>query len=175
MTAEELAKTWMVGTRKGSKRPAWKHPEDVVKVLARIGYTGERVVTVAWLHDALEDGRIAGRTMEIDDFFEHGVEPVAVCDVWWLTRKVSETKPEYLHRLRCASKTARIVKLADRLANLREGVKTMPVTWLAKYRAETREHVLPLADGLWDGAWFVKQLQAEIDRSPLAAARMKKR
>lgn len=143
----------MVRPRKGSGRAGWEHPADVVALLRGLpegDAAAPGAVNVAWLHDILEDGRIGdlGLAVGVDDLKTNGIDLEVIKDVVALTWKPEvETKADYLRRLRyVGTPRARLVKLADRLANLREGRDTMPAEWMERYAKEALRLVVPLAD-----------------------------
>ena len=55
--AEQLVRTEIQGTRKGSKIPAYKHSLNVAGTLRRHGFDGETILA-GLLHDVVEDSRV---------------------------------------------------------------------------------------------------------------------
>lgn len=146
----KLAKQWMHGKRKGSKRKAWEHPQDVVILLKQIPALDNRgeIIGIGWLHDVLEDGICIDRPVSRADLAVSGVPKHVRTCVEWLTHDEKTTKEFYLHRLREAPVEARIVKCADRIANLHEGRYTFGDKWFIKYTRLTAQGVMPLIETL---------------------------
>ena len=150
----------MRGKRKNSEREAWRHPEDVVKLVDEFYQDKDRIrpdyisllKTIAWLHDILEDGLKEVRHANVDgvdsvrvsDLEEAGFEENVIMNVKLLTRERGETKRQYLFMLGQSDREkAKIVKVLDRVANLREGKETMSDQWLKEYRRETLLYIVP--------------------------------
>ena len=174
--AESLARRWMPGFRQGpGKRHAWEHPADLVRVL-----TGELPlsadpkehearVTLAWLHDILEDGRKPnGNPVTMYDLREEGIDPAIIEDVLAMTRltlhgsgEELEPKERYLARLKEKSLRAKVVKCVDRICNLREGRETFKNRRWLRYVGETLYFIYPLTEDLPKGpetAWLKSEL-----------------
>jgi (p)ppGpp synthase/HD superfamily hydrolase len=177
---EKLARRWMPGIRQRAKgdtspaRPAWKHPEDLAKLLHDLigptpdpgpegpgglpvsereqhEYTRYRdqLVATAWLHDIIEDGRkLDGTEVTEEDLRAEGVEEIVIEDVVALTQREGEDKPVYLARLEAASSRAKLVKIVDRICNLREGKTTFKDARWARYLDETQKYIVPLLGGV---------------------------
>lgn len=174
--SERLARKWMPGYRDGpDKRPAWKHPEDVVKVLTEelpedIDYVPtDMIVDLAWLHDILEDGRIptTGTRVTCELMENAGISELVQLGVNILTRKDWISIEEYYDRLyRLGDENVLLVKLADRLCNLREGKNVYSDERWKRYVEETHKMVLPLCSRVLtrDSSLLlaVKWLESEI-------------
>lgn len=165
--ADNMIRSWMPGTRDGSDRPAWKHPQDVVKMLTLApGRTcaphqdeASHLLTVAMLHDILEDGvKENGDRAGVDDL--RGFPDDVVADIVALTRGVGEPKLAYLARLPAASARVAEVKCADRLCNLIEGRKAFSNKRWIKYLGETYLYILPLTERVEQltGAWLAREI-----------------
>jgi (p)ppGpp synthase/HD superfamily hydrolase len=101
--------------------PYSHHLAAVESVLRRFGETSERMLTAAWLHDVVED--TGTKLKEISEFFGDDVAELvgAVTNEPGPNRKVRNalTYP----KIRDASPSALILKLADRIANVEQGGK----------------------------------------------------
>jgi (p)ppGpp synthase/HD superfamily hydrolase len=170
----ELAKIWIPGTRKSSDRPAWMHSEDVVKLVESIPkdiypFKRDDLITVAWLHDILEDGvKADGSPVTIVDLLEHHVAPLCARGVALLTRNKQRPRWEYYYRIAHEGTYETIlVKVLDRCANLLEGSGTMDDTWWKRYCRDTRLDVLPLTTYISAPAgldrWCAEQLQQALN------------
>jgi (p)ppGpp synthase/HD superfamily hydrolase len=173
--AEELARAWMLGTREGpGNRPAWAHPEDIVRVIENEmpGYYTNRdhLVQVAWLHDIIEDGKKPdGSSVTTLDLLHEGISPLIAHEVSTLTRTKEESRQGYLAVLASISELAKIVKCVDRLCNLREAAETFKDKRWIRYVGETCLFVYPLTEGLSQETrtWLGPELLRAAQRRPL--------
>lgn len=108
--------------------PYINHPIALIEVLCNeAGITHPDVLCAALLHDTVEDtettpeeltavfgGRIAAIVLEVTD--DKGLSKV-------------ERKRSQVERAVGASREARLVKLADKICNLRDAARTPPVGW----------------------------------------------
>jgi hypothetical protein len=150
MKPEKFAKLCMLGTRRGSDREAWRHPEDLVKEIAKIpeniiSSTMRRDMTeIAWLHDVIEDGILEGKPVTYKTLIENDFHSCAR-DVHYLSRVNGQARWTYYAKLEDqGSHAAKIVKVLDRCVNLREGAETFNRDWFMNYRRDARLDVLPL-------------------------------
>lgn len=119
-------------TRKDGVTPYIVHPAKVAEIVEKLG-GGEREIVVAWLHDTVEDTDMTqARLAEL--FGPEIAEAVQA-----LTHQEGE---EYLHAVRRAKAhpVARLVKMADNLANLSDTPSSRQV---AKYTASLIELLTP--------------------------------
>lgn len=168
--AEDLATKWMRGMRQGRpgdpKRPAHKHPEDLVKLLKDEypGKVSDGILQVAWLHDILEDGvKDDGTRVFSEDLDDLGFKRSVICDIDSLTKRQNESKVTYLTRLKTVthnSPRVPIVKCVDRICNLREGLVLFDDDRWARYVGETFYFILPLTRTLegYEQAWLRQEL-----------------
>src|SRR3990172_33349 len=118
-----------------SASPYINHPIALAKILTEEGgVTDPRVIAAALLHDTIEDTETTYRELR-GEFGETIAEIVAeVTDTKWLgsaTRK----KLQVSKALR-ASKGAKLVKLADKIANVRDMLASPPAGWALQRRPE---------------------------------------
>lgn len=154
--ASRMAAKYMPGKRQGSGRHAWEHPGDVVAYLQGLGVDDSQTLAVAWLHDILEDGMLDGYSVDYSSILDelirdYGEEdlPVQVMNiVQSLSHQTNEPKSAYLASLAEASEEAKLVKCADRICNLREGVDTFKRDRWIRYIGETYYFIYPLTKGL---------------------------
>ena len=156
MIAVELAKRWMTGLRKMSQLDAWTHPERVAGYVKELLFAREEMaeydletfMSVAWLHDIIEDGvKEDGSPVEAKDLLEAGIPAMVVAHVVTLTHvEEMETKEEYLARLaESECPEVKVVKALDRVASLYEGKFSFGPKWAERYAEKTEKGVLPLA------------------------------
>lgn len=178
---ERLAKLWMTGFRKsippgGSPRPAWAHPQDVVRViqeelvfLIQDSSILSYLVRVAWLHDILEDGyQFEGVPVTEEDLRNSGVNAQVIQDVVSISRRPGDKKEVYLERLISTPMQVRLLKCIDRACVLRESPKK-GADWWDDYSSSTCKYILPLARSLhtegWD-TWAVNILEHALAMRP---------
>ena len=143
-------------TRKGSGLPYIVHPLEVMQILLRHGVEDEETLVAAVLHDAVEDTKVT-----IADVRERYGERVASI-VAAVTKPADATKEEQKRvakeLLRDGPPAARVVKMADRLSNLRD-LDRLP--WTEARRAEYRAEALEFAAlGEGDNAALAADLRA---------------
>ncbi len=126
----------MLQKRDGGER-YFEHPKRVALVLIdELGIYDPDMLVAALLHDIKEDSFIL-EWWDIEEIFGGRVRKL----VEILTK---EKKTEYIRKIRRAEREARIIKLADRLDNVRdfEGCTNEK---RSRVVAETVRHYLPLA------------------------------
>lgn len=111
------------GTQTYDGYPYYYHLEQVVDVLIEFGFTEDKYIISAYLHDILEDTAISYNDIK-KQFGEEVAEIVyAVTDELGRNRK--ERKAKTYPKIK-ANPDAVIVKLADRIANTRNSIKNKP-------------------------------------------------
>lgn len=125
------------------------HPTRVAKILLdELNITDPDLLCAALLHDVLEDSDILTPEVIVYNFGDYVSYMVEM-----LTKEIGikdgplrqKIDTEYIERLRNSSEDCRLVKLADRLDNLRcleFNLKRNPY----KYVKETIEHYVPMAE-----------------------------
>ena len=101
-------------TRWDKQTPYETHPIKVVSILRQLGVIDDELLAAGYLHDTLEDTKLSEK--EIHDLFGKRVLHL----VQQLTFKNVKTDHEYIMNCAMLSPNARIVKIADILANLTE-------------------------------------------------------
>ncbi len=108
-------------TRKDGVTPYFEHLKDVVSHLKSLGIIDEDVLCSGWLHDTIED-----TDTTFDDLYERFGKKVAVL-VFSLSKDKKLPKKErerlYVKQLKDAPLDAKIIKLCDISANLKDMVK----------------------------------------------------
>jgi len=127
-------------------KPARSHPTKVVKILIYFGVDDPVVLAAAYLHDAPED---------VDDqillLIEEGYPERVFAIVFRVTRTEGMPKEEHFHLI-FEDFDSIIVKLADRLHNLRNMAKNVYLNKaftkkkLHKYVIETEKFIYPLGE-----------------------------
>ena len=130
--AENFAKEKHSGMiRKDGVTPFHEHLAGVVSRLKNLGVTDEDVLAAAWLHDTIED-----TSTSFDDIEQRFGSKVAVL-VLALSKDRSLPKArqeeQYVKQLREASLEAKLVKLCDISANLKD-IKKAPLSKTKKVK-----------------------------------------
>lgn len=151
--ARRLARAAHRGQMYGD-RPYFGHLVDVVGVLSEFGVEREELHATAYLHDTLEDTPLSRD--QIAEFCGAWVAGLvaAVTDEPGANRK--ERKAKTYPKI-AANPDAILIKLADRIANVRESQKNSPGL-LAMYRKEYPEFRRALFDSqerISPEAWFM--------------------
>lgn len=139
----DLAKQYHTGqtrTGAGGKQVSYyeEHVEQVYEILLKEAKIQETdILVMALLHDTLEDTCLTAK--QIEDIF--GTE-IAI-QVQYLTRKKGQDFGEYTQRLFAGgSDGAVLVKLGDRLHNLRCILNVSDKKWIAKKVRQTEVDIL---------------------------------
>lgn len=145
----------MLFTDKGQRYgqyPYAKHLQDVHDVLLRFDVTDRNLLTAAFLHDILEDTDVSRET--IQDIFGHDVALLvyAVTDEKGENRK--ERKALTYPKIRTVTGATQL-KLADRIANIENSLRTDEMRMFRMYRKEHAGFSLALRvlgeyDEMWD-------------------------
>jgi guanosine-3',5'-bis(diphosphate) 3'-pyrophosphohydrolase len=127
-------------TRKGSGLPYVVHPLEVMQILLRHGVEDETTLVAALLHDVVEDTKVT-----IDEVRARYGDRVATA-VAAVTKPADAPKGEVKRiareLLRSGPPAAHLVKMADRLSNLRDLDR---LSWTDERKAEYRREALEFA------------------------------
>lgn len=157
--AYETAEAAHDGQTRDEGTPYIIHPLRVaVSLVEEIGVHSPELVCAALLHDVIEDSDVTRD--QIAGTFGERVATV----VWLLTKLEGTSLQDYLAAIEDAADTgAALVKLCDRLDNLRFLARSPRTEKIRRYIATTEELYLPLA------ARMNQYLHSEL-RSALASA-----
>lgn len=120
----------------GNDEPYMVHLADVDRILVEFGYLSMRWVEIriaAWLHDAVEDQDVA--LDDIEELFGKVVRDI----VWCVTDgegKNRRERHEHTYLKLNRNRKAVILKLADRIANVRQSLKPGSKGKLSMYKKE---------------------------------------
>src|SRR5262249_10135031 len=139
--AYELARVAHTGQMRDEGTPYILHPVRVAIILSdELGLYSSDLACAALLHDVIEDSDMTREQINLE--FGDTVERI----VWLLTKLPEVSLPGYLAAIEEASDTkAPIVKLCDRLDNLRFLMKSPKVEKKRRYIRTTEQYYLPLA------------------------------
>lgn len=149
-----------------ARKPYISHPADVsnylilnADVLTLRGFSPntEEIIAGAWLHDVLKDSDTD--PFFIDQVFNGTLVPLYVRV---LTKSHSESKSEYIERLRNESESTRAIKMADRICNLRDSMYA-PQDFKDYYRKQSVRLLESIGHGMpevfvWDFNSAIKGL-----------------
>jgi GTP diphosphokinase / guanosine-3',5'-bis(diphosphate) 3'-diphosphatase len=132
-----------------SASPYINHPIVLAKILAEEGgVTDPRVIAAALLHDTIEDTETTLRELR-GEFGEAIAGIVAeVSDTKWLGSRTR--KKLQVSKAPRASKSAKLVKLADKIANVRDILASPPAGWSIERRREYFDWAKSVVDQLRD-------------------------
>lgn len=123
-------------------RPYIVHPEEVVQILLEHGVDDPHIIAAAWLHDVVEDTSVT-----LADLAPFG--PLVTDIVDRLTKQPHQLYAAYYQRI-WESQSATLVKLADRISNLRS-YHVKGHDKFQRYLAYTaRDYTVRDSYGLWE-------------------------
>jgi len=139
--AFEVARSAHAGQRRDEGTPYIVHPVRVAAALVNeLGVFNPRLVCAALLHDVIEDSAITRE--QIAEMFDQQTAEV----VWLLTKLEDVSLADYLSAIEAAGATgAPIVKLCDRLDNLRFLTCSPRTEKIHRYIRTTKTYYLPMA------------------------------
>lgn len=108
--AKEFAYKMHEGQKRKGGLPYITHPKGVVRILEEEGFTEETALSIAWIHDTLED------TVATYKDIEKELGKDIASRVYILTRNVD--REEYKTRIKNSDLIVKLVKLADTLHNV---------------------------------------------------------
>jgi guanosine-3',5'-bis(diphosphate) 3'-pyrophosphohydrolase len=158
-------------TRRGSDTPYWVHVVRVAMELARWGVATPVLLQAAILHDTVEDTRAT-----VDEIRAGFGDEVADLVAWLTCPRGGddELRAYYARLAREGPRAAQLLKLADRVDNLRSIQALVMRTgdrhrrWAGNYLKRTAWQVVPLAAAAPSNA-RVDLLTAMADLAPLVA------
>jgi (p)ppGpp synthase/HD superfamily hydrolase len=137
------------------------HLEDVVRVLEHFGYTEDKYRASGYLHDTIEDTDASYNDIKKIFGSEIAEMVFAVTDELGRNRK---EKHEKTYPKIIANPDSLIIKLADRIANLENGIYHKEYNYVNMYLGEYEEFQKMLrVDGVCDEMWkYIDDLFAEF-------------
>ena len=104
--------------RKNGKTTTFSHLQDVVKNLKKMKVTNEDIICAGWLHDTIEDTDTDYDM--IKDLFGKSVADVVVSVTKDNRLPKKQREAKYAKDLRTSNAKAKLVKIADILANVND-------------------------------------------------------
>ena len=139
--AYELAEAAHLGQMRDEGTPYIVHPLRVaVSLVDELETHSTKLICSALLHDVIEDSDTTRE--QVAEMFGEEIAKI----VWLLTKLDTVSLPAYLHAIEAARDTgAPVVKLCDRLDNLRFLAYSHKAEKKRRYIRTTQDHYLPLA------------------------------
>ena len=117
--AKNFAKKKHTGQlRKNGKTTTFSHLQDVVKNLKKMKVTNEDIICAGWLHDTIEDTETDYDM--IKDLFGKRVADIVVSVTKDNRLPKKQREAKYAKDLRTSNAKAKLVKIADILANVND-------------------------------------------------------
>jgi len=133
------------GSQTYDEYPYYYHLEQVVDILEQYGYTEDVFIISGYLHDILEDTDTSYN--DIKEKFGERVAEIVYCVTDELGRNRKERKAKTLPKI-AGNMDAIIIKLADRIANLRKPkMKNMYVKEYKEFKDAL--YIFGHADEMW--------------------------
>ena len=130
--AENFAKERHAGMmRKDGVTPFYDHLSGVVTRLKNLGVTDEDVLAAAWLHDTFEDTKTS--FAELDSRFGSKVAVLVLSLSKDRSLPKARQEEQYVKQLKEASLEAKLIKLCDISANLKD-IKNAPLSETKKVK-----------------------------------------
>ena len=127
--------------------PYINHPIALANVLANeAGVDDEKVLMAAILHDTIEDTDTTSRELEAVFGDEIAAIVLEVTDDMLLPK--DERKRLQIEHASTISESAKLVKLADKICNLRDVADNSPTHWTLERRQQYFEWAKAVVDGL---------------------------
>lgn len=122
-----------VGQRYGKHKYSY-HTDRVDEVLCRFGFRSIAYRKVGAGHDLIEDTRMKRHVL-----IRHGISSLVLTGIWGVTDEPGSTRE--IRKRRTIPKIGRhlismVVKLADRIANVEENIRTGNLSQFRKYKKE---------------------------------------
>ncbi len=135
----------LIGVRRRGGSNMFRHQISTMGILLDYKYVEPVLLKASLIHDLFEDARGKPGVTEEEIINIDSDGPAVYALVMEVTRG-DEPKSVYLQRVMSSgSRSARILKLADRISNLYALGFVHEEGFVRKYLKETREHILPHA------------------------------
>jgi GTP diphosphokinase / guanosine-3',5'-bis(diphosphate) 3'-diphosphatase len=127
--------------------PYINHPLTLAHILASEGgISNHKVLAAALLHDTVEDTDTTSKELEI----EFGAEVASIVAEVTDNKSLDKAERKRLQIVKSSSKThgAKLVKLADKISNLRDIANSPPADWTSDRRREYFDWAAKVVSGL---------------------------
>lgn len=139
----QLATALIGKTREGGGN-MFRHQIDTMATLLDYGYIDSVLLKASVVHDLLEDVPDFNHNLLLSIDYE---SPAVYNLVLEVSRRVEETKPEFLTRVReRGSHQAKVLKVADRISNMISLGFVTNFEFVARYTDETVRYIYPIAE-----------------------------
>ena len=147
--------------------PYINHPIALAKVLCvEGGITDTKVICAALLHDTIEDTETTAE--ELQYYFGKAISKIVLEVTDDKNLPKAERKLLQIEHARHASKRAKLVKLADKISNLRDILNSPPADWPLKRKQEYFDWAKQVVDKVRDASKKLSKVFDEVyARRPL--------
>ncbi|MDR2943325.1 MAG: hypothetical protein LBV17_12130 [Treponema sp.] len=137
------AATLLIGKSREGGGNMFRHQLDTMAILIDYGYIDSVLLKASLVHDLIEDVPDLNHNILLSiDFESHAVYHL----VQEVSRRQDETKANFLMRIReTGTQNAKILKVADRIANMISLGFVNNLDFVERYINETAEYMLPIA------------------------------
>jgi len=140
------------GQTRDQGTPYFEHPVAVANILLdELNISDPELICSALLHDVLEDSDLTYEQVKT----QFGARIADI--VQSVTKNKDESQEQYLNKIKQAGEPSILLKLADRLDNLRSLPLSPKESKQSKYRQNTRAYYLPLAKRF--NSYFYSQME----------------
>lgn len=141
--------------------PYINHPIEVAYFLSQVPGVNEETIIAGLLHDTVEDTNT--KREEIEQEFGNEIANVVMeCTDDKSLPKVTRKRLQIIHASLTMSREARLVKLADKLSNLKNLLTDPPISWSPEvvrgYVMWSYAVISQLRNGLFDISFLTDQL-----------------
>ncbi|MDR1470674.1 MAG: hypothetical protein LBT00_15450 [Spirochaetaceae bacterium] len=151
--------TVLIGKTREGGGNMFRHQLDTMTILIDYNYIESVLLKAAIVHDVIEDVPDFNHNTLLSIDYESPQVYELVLEV---SRKPTETKPEFLTRIRKhGSRNAKILKVADRISNMISLGFVNKNEFVKRYTEETVTYIYPIAEEV-DKAMF-SELKALVD------------
>jgi len=136
--------TILIGKSREGGGNMFRHQLDTMSILIDYKYIDTVLLKASLVHDVLEDIPDFNHNILLSiDYESHAVYNL----VLEVSRRHGETKPDFLTRIsESGSKTAKILKVADRISNMISLGFVNNLSFVERYINETEKYLIPIAN-----------------------------
>ncbi|MCL2763642.1 MAG: hypothetical protein FWD36_10675 [Treponema sp.] len=151
--------TVLIGKARIGGGNMFRHQLDTMAILIDYGYTDSILLKASIVHDIIEDIPDFNHNLLLSiDFEGHAVYEL----VREVTKIPDETKAEFLVRIfEQGSHNAKILKVADRIANMITLGFVNKMEFVKRYTEETEQYIFPIAEMV--NGYMLTELQTLVE------------
>ena len=151
--------TALIGVARIGGGNMFRHQLDTMAILIDYGYTDSILLKASLVHDIIEDIPDFNHNLLLSvDYESHEIYGL----VREVTRNPDETKAEFLTRIHAhGSCNAKILKVADRIANMITLGFVNKMEFVSRYTDETERYIFPIAQEV--NRYMLIELQSLVE------------